>query len=159
MKKIDKITITKHLLNKESLEKINEIIDYINQENEDCAIAKDDEGNCEVVCEDEWNKKEDISWVRIGDLEWSEDLGEMTWQEAMDKAKELGVRVPTRLELLDLFDNHYEECQELIKDSPSNIFWSAIENSATNAWYVSLNFGATSFNRKTTYAYQVRCVR
>ena len=100
----------------------------------------------------------EVKWIKIGDFEWSENLGEMTWQEAMDKAKELGARVPTRLELINLFDNHYKECQELIEDSPSNGFWSATETSSTGAWYVYLGGGYTDDGNKTI-AGQLRCVR
>jgi len=100
----------------------------------------------------------ELKLTQIGDLEWSENLGDMTWQKAMDIAKELGARVPTRLELLDLYDNHYEECQKLIKDSPSGNFWSATEYSSTSAWSVSLIGGNTSYCYKTG-TYQLRCVR
>jgi len=102
--------------------------------------------------------KKDIKFTRIGNLEWSEDLGEMTWQEAIDKAKEIGARLPTRAELVDLYDNHSTKCQKLIKDSPSNTFWSLTEGSATAAWRVALGPGYTASYYKTA-SNQVRCVR
>ena len=101
---------------------------------------------------------EDIKWTRIGDLEWSSYLGEMNWHKAMAKAKELGARVPTRAELIDLYDSHYEEMEALIEDSPSNYFWSAAEASGTSAWYVYLNNGITGNNGKTL-AYHFLVVR
>ena len=101
----------------------------------------------------------DVQWTEIGELEWSEDLGEMNWEEAMAKAKSIGARVPTRIELIDLIDNHYEECQKLIEDSPSYAFWSATEFSSTSAWNVNLTNGYTNFNTKSTTSTQVRCVR
>ena len=102
--------------------------------------------------------KKDIKFTRIGNLEWSEDLGEMKWYDAKKACEKAGGRLPTRLELLDLFDNHRDACEELIEDSPSNFFWSATEVSGTNAWYVYLSCGYTSTNNKTT-ANRVRCVR
>ena len=100
----------------------------------------------------------EVKWIKIGDFEWSENLGEMTWQEAMDKAKELGARVPTRIELINLFDNHYKECEKLIEDSPSYYFWSAAENGSADAWYVALSSGTTNGYSKAA-AGQLRCVR
>ena len=35
-------------------------------------------------------------WTKIGDLEWSEPLGEMDWYEATKKCEEMGGRLPTR---------------------------------------------------------------
>jgi len=101
----------------------------------------------------------DVQWTEIGELEWSEDLGEMNWEEAMAKAKSIGARVPTRIELIDLIDNHYEECQKLIEDSPSYYFWSATEHGSTTAWYVLLNGGTTGYSGKSSTSSQVRCVR
>ena len=101
----------------------------------------------------------DVQWTEIGELEWSEDLGEMNWEEAMAKAKSIGARVPTRIELIDLIDNHYEECQKLIEDSPSNYCWSATEYGSTVAWSVFLSNGTTSTSSKSTGSSQVRCVR
>ena len=46
-----------------------------------------------------------IKWTKIGNLKWSEDLGEMTWDKAKEKCKEIGGRLPTRVELIDLYDN------------------------------------------------------
>lgn len=101
---------------------------------------------------------ETVGWTEIGDLEWSDDLGELTWEDAKKKCEELGGRLPTRTELVDLYDNHYDECQELIEDSPSVNFWSLSEVNSTFAWYVSLSSGTTGGSNKTA-SYQVRCVR
>lgn len=103
----------------------------------------------------------EIKWTKIGDLEWSDNLREMNWEEAMQKAKDIGARLPTRTELVDLFDNHYEESQDLIKDATGYHYWSSTEyNSGTaNAWNVYLYSGSTNNNNKTTNRYAVRCVR
>jgi hypothetical protein len=36
----------------------------------------------------------ETKWTKIGDLEWSEDLGEMDWFEAEKICKEMGGRLP-----------------------------------------------------------------
>jgi hypothetical protein len=103
-------------------------------------------------------EKEEIKWTRLGDLEWSECLGEMDWNTAVKKCEELGGRLPTRVELVELFDNHYEELQLL--NSPGYDFWSSTEHCSTpaNAWIVSLHSGYTLNYTKVTGNY-VRCVR
>lgn len=44
------------------------------------------------------------------------------------------------------------------RKSPANNFWSATENSSTNAWNVNLNNGNTNNNNKNN-TNQLRCVR
>ena len=104
------------------------------------------------------DEKSDIKRTRIGNLEWSENLGEMSWEEANKKCKELGGRLPTRIELIDLFDNHYDECLKLIKDDCSFFFWSSTEHyhNTDYALNVFLNFGYTYYNAKFN-KYKVRC--
>jgi hypothetical protein len=66
-----------------------------------------------------------------------------------------GWRLPAQKELMQAYiDGSYFNLSQ-----PSNYFWSATENSATSAWYVTLHAGATTYSVKTTSAYQVRCVR
>lgn len=65
-----------------------------------------------------------------------------------------GWRLPTQKELMQAYiDGSYFNLTQ-----PSNLFWSATENDSTNAWYVTLYSGYTSFNIKTG-SHQVRCVR
>ena len=101
--------------------------------------------------------KEKYAFTKIGDLEWSEPLGEMNWHEATKKCKEMGGRLPTRLELLNLVDNHSEEIEDWDK---YNNFWSATtpSNLTQSAWYTSLDYGNTYASAKT-YSYDSRCVR
>jgi len=96
-------------------------------------------------------------WTKIGDLEWSEPLGEMDWYEATKKCEEMGGRLPTRLELLNLVDNHSEEIKDWDKD---NNFWSAttLSYNTQNAWYTYLSYGSTYYIAKTTSC-DSRCVR
>ena len=114
---------------------------------------------------DEFNNKLDkleaklvkTKWTKIGDLEWSETLGEMSWYEATKKCEEMGGRLPTRLELLNLVDNHSEEIEDWDK---YNSLWSAttLSNSTQNAWYTYLPSGYTNYTAKTG-SYDSRCVR
>ena len=111
----------------------------------------------------EGDESDEISWTKINNLEWSSDLGEKPWGKAVETCEKLGGRLPTRVELFDLYDNHYDECQELIKDSPSNdfctnVFWSSTEGSVTPAWNVDLNAGYT-YNSPKTVSTRLRCVR
>ena len=112
---------------------------------------------------EEFNKKLDKleakikpNWQKIGNLEWSEPLGEMTWYDAKKKCEEMGGRLPTRIELIDLVDNHLEE----IKDWEDYYCWSATtpSNDTHNAWYVYLPYGNTLSPAKTN-PYDSRCVR
>jgi hypothetical protein len=102
--------------------------------------------------------KKDIKFTRIGDLEWSKDLGEMSWDDAMKKAKEIGARLPERWEMVKAYDENKDEIEELIEDSPSYSFWSATETSAADSWTVALSNGTTYCSTKGTL-YVVRCVR
>lgn len=97
-----------------------------------------------------------IKWTKIGNLEWSENLGEMNWYDAKEKCKSLGGRLPTRVELIDLYDNHYEECKKL----DGGYFWSATEfsDATSYAWYVYLHHGDT-YNLSKSLSYDVICVR
>ena len=97
---------------------------------------------------------QNIKWVKIGDLEWSECLGEMNWNNAMAKCKELGGRLPKRFELVELCDEFKEE----IKDFQAGYYWSSTEYSATDARLVSFSSGSSTNHNKTHSGY-VRCVR
>jgi len=98
--------------------------------------------------------KKQTKWKRIGDLYFSEDLGEMSWYDAVEKCEELGGRLPTRTELMDLYDNHRDEC----KDFVAVIYWSSAEYSATYAWLQNFSTGFVNYYNKTNSFY-VRCVR
>jgi len=95
-----------------------------------------------------------IKWKRIGNLEWSEELGLMDWFQATEKCEELGGRLPTRMELMDLYDNHRDECKDFVAVS----YWSSTENSATDAWVQLFGTGGMHYYLKT-YSFYVRCCR
>jgi len=96
-----------------------------------------------------------IKWKRIGNLEWSEDLGLMDWFQATEKCEELGGRLPTRMELMDLYDNHRDECKDFMVASS---YWSSTEASASSAWTQYFSTGNV-FNNNKTFSYYVRCCR
>ena len=103
------------------------------------------------------NLMKKIKWTKIGKLEWSDNLGEMTWDEGVKICETLNGRLPTRIELIDLVDNHKEE----IKDwDYTNAFWSSTQhaNTPSIAWYVYLSYGDTSYSTKTN-RYYVRAIR
>ena len=98
-------------------------------------------------------KQSKHTWTKIGNLNWSEDLGEMAWYKANEKCKELGGRLPTRVELIDLYDNYREECEGM-----SDFYWSSTEYGSYNAWYVSFYSGKVDGGGKGV-SFSVRCVR
>ena len=93
-----------------------------------------------------------IKWTKIGNLKWSEDLGEMTWDQAKEKCKELGGRLPTKIQLLDLYDNH-SKCREM-----EGFYWASPEYSSTYAWTVYFRNGSANTSSKYL-SFSVRCVR
>lgn len=101
--------------------------------------------------------KEETKWQRIGDLEWSRYFDKMNWYDAKKKCEEMGCRLPTRAELVDLVDNHPEEIKDWDKDYN---FWSSTEGypRVAHAWRVTLHNGYTTNSTKTNLFY-VRCVR
>lgn len=65
-----------------------------------------------------------------------------------------GWRLPTQKELMQAYiDGSFWNLNQ-----PSNVFWSATEYSAANAWNVTLNNGTTTVTTKTSTT-RVRCVR
>jgi hypothetical protein len=105
------------------------------------------------------NKSSNQEWVTIGGLEWlKEDLGEMSWHDAVKACEKAGGRLPTRLELIDLVDNHEEDLEDLVEDTDIWV-WSATEYNSTTAWLVGLNNGTTCYSNKSTASNYVRCVR
>jgi len=107
--------------------------------------------------------KKEKGWTKIGNLEWSEDLGIMDWFTAEKICKEMGGRLPTKKELLYLFNNHFEEMKKMLKQNPGGYdYWSATTHSTDPeyAWGVGLRYEDTSYGNKTSsISYRVRCVR
>ena len=84
----------------------------------------------------------------------SDELGKMTWDEAVQKVSELGDgwRLPTITELQLIWESDYKEL--LKKES----YWSSSENGYDVAWEFSFGNGNTYYASKN-YNYYVRAVR
>jgi len=81
---------------------------------------------------------------------WGETAEEeMNWDEAKDWCEEQGGRLPTKIELLQA----YEEVDGFI----ASLYWSATVHSAYYAYTVYFSNCATNFFYKTS-AFYVRCV-
>ena len=95
-----------------------------------------------------------IQKIPAKELEWGAiSENEMDWFEAIKwcKAQGEGWRLPTRIELLQAFD-------EGIK-FPGYNFWSSTEDYSNPAlaWYTTLYSGYTSYNAKTSSNYVRAC--
>ena len=84
------------------------------------------------------------------------DLGEMTWDEAMKACADLGDgwRLPNRLELILMHNN-----QDELGGFANNSYWSSTEFDTTNAWDQNFYDGLQFNNNKFNYFFYVRAVR
>ena len=88
---------------------------------------------------------------------WPEDLGEMTWDEAMEKVKELGEgwRLPTIEEFKEtLYPN-----RDRIPKLEESYYWSSSESNANFVRYFLFFNGSAFFNSNKYTTYYVRAVR
>lgn len=83
-----------------------------------------------------------------------DELGKMTWHEAVEKVKELGDgwRLPTITELQIIWDSEHKD---LFK---KEWHWSSSESSSYNAWKFDFYYGDTGYSVKD-FEYYVRAVR
>lgn len=83
-----------------------------------------------------------------------DELGKMTWDEAVEKVKELGDgwRLPTITELQIILDSEHKDLFK--KES----YWSSLETSCSCAWLFAFYLGSTS-NILKDFNYYVRAVR
>jgi uncharacterized protein (TIGR02145 family) len=95
-----------------------------------------------------------VEWTKIGNLEWSEYLGEMNWKQACEECKRLGGRLPARDKLINLYDNYWNEAR-----MENDWYWSSTEYGSSYAWYVYFNSGGVDGNASKNYSFSVRCVR
>ena len=102
-------------------------------------------------------------------LEWqAENIGEMTWDDAVKYAKKLTLngksdwRLPTRKELFSLVDGEkYNPCCKTDKlNCVSSYYWSSTTYAfnTSSAWLVNFSYGSVSNGNKSVNVY-VRCVR
>ena len=98
----------------------------------------------------------EVSTVKIGNLEvMTEDLGDMTWNEAMEACADLGVgwRLPRRNELQVLYNN-----RDKIGGFANSYYWSSTEKNKNDVYYHSFVIDFQSLNGKFSNFY-VRAVR
>ena len=83
------------------------------------------------------------------------DLGEMNWEDAKKACADLGGgwRLPTRLELLIMYDNKDE-----IGGFANRYYWSSTKFGNGSAWIQGFTSGNQDFGSKVTN-YYVRAVR
>ena len=83
------------------------------------------------------------------------DLGKMKWEDAKKACTDLGDgwRLPTRLELLLMYNN-----QDELGGFADNGYWSSTETSYDFAWLQYFNFGF-QYNFSKGINYYVRAVR
>lgn len=101
---------------------------------------------------DDKSIKETKHEIPVKTLIWGESSKEkMTWEEAKKWCEEQGGRMPTRLELLQAYEDKVEGFKE-------DLYWSATESNSTFAYYVNFNYGGTYLFYKT-FAYYVRVIK
>lgn len=84
-------------------------------------------------------------------LKWGREEGSLDWKSAIEKCKVTGMRLPTKKELLSLYNTRaYKKWQ-------ANWYWTGDESDAERAWAVVLNVGAILHIPKQ-YHNNVRCV-
>lgn len=83
------------------------------------------------------------------------DIWERTFDEALQACKALGAgwRLPTRVELMMIYEN-----RKMIGGLPASFYWSSTENIYYNAWLQNFNNGLQSFSFKNSKC-NVRAVR
>ena len=98
----------------------------------------------------------EVSTVKIGNLGvMTEDLGEMTWNEAMEACADLGVgwRLPRRNELQVLYNN-----RDKIGGFDGSNYWSSTEKNNNDVYYHSFVIDFQSITDKYS-SFCVRAVR
>jgi hypothetical protein len=95
-----------------------------------------------------------VEWTKIGNLEWSEELGSMPWEQACEECKRLGGRLPARDKLINLYDNYWNEAR-----MENDWYWSSTEYYSNYAWGVSFGSGGVSNINNRDGSFSVRCVR
>ena len=98
--------------------------------------------------------KRDFNFEIYPDRDNPDELGKMSWNEAVEKVKELGDgwRLPTITELQLIWDS---ELKDLFK---KEAYWSSSEYSSSYAWLFDFYYGGNNNGDKCNN-YYVRAVR
>lgn len=106
---------------------------------------------------EKYKKKEKVRTKKIKHeipgktIYWGEEAPEeMDWYDAKEWCKEQGGRLPTRVELLQAYEDG-------VDGFSSDFYWSSSESSSDYAWRQYFGSGYQSDNDKY-YPYSVRCV-
>lgn len=83
-----------------------------------------------------------------------DELGKMTWDEAVEKVKELGDgwRLPTITEFQLIWDSEHKDLFQ------KEWHWSSLEANSNDAWLLDFYYGGTNYFGKDN-SYRVRAVR
>jgi hypothetical protein len=84
-------------------------------------------------------------------LKWGREEGSLDWKSAIGKCAASGMRLPTKKELLSLYNTREFKAWE------ANWYWTGDESDSERAWAVVLNVGAILHIPKQ-YHNNVRCV-
>ena len=112
--------------------------------------------SCGDASGDVTKEKQAKSTVKIGDLEvMTEDLGEMSWEDAKKACADLGDgwRLPTDEELNILYENKAK-----IGGFCGGYYWSSSESGTVFAWIQDFNNGHQGHRYETSRNY-IRAVR
>jgi len=100
---------------------------------------------------------QDIKTIKIDNFEvMSQDLGEMTMEEAVKACADLGDgwRLPTKEELKMLYEN-----RDKIGGFADYGYWSSTESGSSDAWLRSFVMADNQFAAPKSFAGSVRAVR
>lgn len=85
---------------------------------------------------------------------WSEYQGSMNWENARKKCFSIGMRLPSRSELIAVYNSKKKE--EWLKDGI--IYWTSEEFSSERAYYFFMNIGNATEIEKVLDKIHIRCV-
>lgn len=84
---------------------------------------------------------------KIFELNETDEREKITWEEANQKAVEIGYKLPTRKELKEIHKSFHVKGLGGFKNEP---YWTADRNGENNAWYVSFMNGNDNWTSKSS---------
>ncbi len=89
---------------------------------------------------------------------WTEYLGIMNWNEANQKCKKLGMRLPSRSDWLEPYNSDQRKSWRKPNGSWFSVYWTSEEVSGAGAYVFSLEDGDPDRYAKDMKVH-VRCIR